>query len=108
MANELPNWNFNILDPIDDDSKSRFIFVSKDDVDELVAPQENKNTKDDHGKKIYDLNLVLKFLREVRKKGRRIAGAECIERFDMTSRRPCWCSKPFLSVDLFSYVIAFF
>ena len=57
---------------------------------------------------MYDLNIVLKFLREVRKEGRPIAGAECVERFHMTSRRPCWCCKPFLWVELFSYVIAFF
>ena len=49
---------------MDDDSKSRFIDVSKDDVDELIAQQENENTKK---KTIYDLNIVRKFLREVLK-----------------------------------------
>ena len=43
-----------ILDPMDDDSKSRFIEVSKDDVDELIAQQENENTKK---KTMYDLTL---------------------------------------------------
>ena len=57
---------------------------------------------------MYDLKIVLKFLREVRKEEGTIAGAACIERFHMTSRRPCWCSKLFLWVELFSYVIAFF
>ena len=37
MADNLPNWNLNILDSMDDDSKSRFIDVSKEDVDELIA-----------------------------------------------------------------------
>ena len=105
MANELPNWNLNVLDPMDDDSKPRFIFVSKDNVDELIAQQEKKTRR---RKKMYDLNIVLKFLREVRIEGRPIAGAECIERFQMTSQRLCWCSKPFLWVELFSYVNAFF
>ena len=40
MADE-PNWNLNF----DDNSKSRFIDVSKDDVDKLIAQQENENTK---------------------------------------------------------------
>ena len=43
MADNLPNWN--ILDPIEDYSKSRFIDVSKDDVDELTVQRENENTK---------------------------------------------------------------
>ena len=69
MADDLPNWNLNILDPMDDDSKSRFIDVSKEDVDELIAQQENENTKK---KTMYDLNIVLKFLREVRKEEREL------------------------------------
>ena len=59
MADDLPNWNLNILDPMDDDSKSRFIEVSKDDVDELIAQLENENMKK---KTMYDMNTVLKFL----------------------------------------------
>ena len=54
---------------MDDDSKSRFIDVSKDDVDELIAQQENENTKK---KTMYDLNIVLKFLRDVRKEEREL------------------------------------
>ena len=69
MADDLPNWNLNILDPMDDDSKSRFIDVSKDDVDELIAQQENKNTKK---KTMYDLTIALKFLHEVRKEEREL------------------------------------
>ena len=69
MADDLPDWNLNILDPMDDDSKSRFIDVSKDDVDELIAQNENENTKK---KAMYDLNIVLKFLREVRKEEREL------------------------------------
>ena len=42
MADNLSHWNLNILDPMDDDSKSRFIDVSKDDVDELIAQQDKK------------------------------------------------------------------
>ena len=61
MADHLPSWNLNILDPMDDDSKSRFIEVSKDDVDELIAQRENENKKK---KTMYDLNTVLKFLCE--------------------------------------------
>ena len=68
MADDLPNWNLNILDPMDDDSKSRFIDVSRDDVDELIARQENENTKK---KTIYDLNILLKF-REVQKEEREL------------------------------------
>ena len=45
MADDLPNWNLNILDPMDDDSKYRFIDVSKDDVDEVIAQLENENMK---------------------------------------------------------------
>ena len=67
MADE-PNWNLNILD-IDDSSKCRFIDVSEDDVDKLIAQQENENTKK---KPMYDLNIVLKFLREVRKEEREL------------------------------------
>ena len=59
MADDLPNWNLNILDPMDDNSKSRFIEVSKDGVNELIAQQENENTKK---KTMYDLDTVLKFL----------------------------------------------
>ena len=51
MADE-PNWNLNFVD-FDDNSKSRFIDVSKDDVDKLIAEQENENTK---RKTTYDLN----------------------------------------------------
>ena len=69
MADDLPDWNLNILDPTDDDSKSRFIDVSKYDVDELIAQKENENTKK---KAMYDLNIVLKFLREVRKEEREL------------------------------------
>ena len=67
MSKNLPNWSLNILDPMDDDSKSRFIDVSKEDIDELIAQQGNENTKK---KTMYDLNIVLKFLREVRKEER--------------------------------------
>ena len=67
MADE-PNWNLNILD-IDDSSKCRFIDVSEDDVDKLITQQENENTKK---KTMYDLNIVLKFLREVRKEEREL------------------------------------
>ena len=66
MADE-PNWNLNFVD-FDDNSKSRFIDVSKDDVDKLIAEQENENTK---RKTTYDLNIVLKYLREVRKEAER-------------------------------------
>ena len=69
MADDLPNWNLNILDPMDNDSKSRFIDVSKDDFDELIAQQENEKKKK---KTMYDLNIVLKFLREVRKEEREL------------------------------------
>ena len=47
----------------------RFIDVSEDDVDKLIALQENENTKK---KTMYDLNIVLKFLREVRKEEREL------------------------------------
>ena len=67
MADE-PNWNLNFVD-FDDNSKSRFIDVSKDDVDKLIAQQENENTK---RKTTYDLNIVLKYLREVRKEDREL------------------------------------
>ena len=67
MADE-PNWNLNILD-IDGSSKCRFIDVSEDDVDKLIAQQEKENTKK---KTMYDLNIVLKFLREVRKEEREL------------------------------------
>ena len=52
--------------------------MSKGDVDELFAQKENKNTKK---KTMYDLNIVLKFLREVEKKRIRenlTGGAECV------------------------------
>ena len=64
MADDLPNWNLNIFDPMDDDFKFKFIDVSS--VDELFAQQENENMKK---KTTYDLNIVLKFLREYGKKG---------------------------------------
>ena len=67
MADE-PNWNLNILD-IDDSSKCRFPDASEDDVDKLIAQQENENTKK---KTMYDLNIVLKFLHEVRKEEREL------------------------------------
>ena len=54
---------------MDDDAKSRFIDVSKDDVDELIAQQENENTKK---KTMKDLNTVLKFLCEVRNEEREL------------------------------------
>ena len=38
--------------------------MSKDDVDKLIAQQENENMKK---KTMYDPNIVLKFLRKVRK-----------------------------------------
>ena len=73
-----PNWNLNFVD-FDDNSKSRSIDVAKDDVDKLIAEQENENTK---RKTTYDLNIVLKYLREVRKedriRGNPTAGAELI------------------------------
>ena len=69
MEDDLPNWNLNILDLMDDDSKSRFIDVSMDDVDELIAQRENENTKK---KAVYDLNIILKFLREVRQEEREL------------------------------------
>ena len=43
---------------MDDDSKSRSIEVSKDDVDELIAQQQNENTKK---KTMYDLTLFYNF-----------------------------------------------
>ena len=43
--------------------------MSKDDVDELIAQQENKNTKK---KTMYDPNIALKFLHEVRKEEREL------------------------------------
>ena len=61
-------WNLNFLD-VDNNSKCRFIDVSKDDVDKLIAQQENENTK---RKTTYDLNIVLKCLREVRKEDREL------------------------------------
>ena len=39
MADE-PNWNLNIFD-IDDNSKCRFIDMTEDDIDKLIAQQEN-------------------------------------------------------------------
>ena len=67
MADE-PNFDLNLLsDLIDDSSNCRFVDVSEDDVDKLIAQQENENTKK---KTMYDLNIVLKFLREVRKEER--------------------------------------
>ena len=54
---------------MDDDSKSRFFEVSKDDVNELIAQQENENTKKTT---IYDLNTVVKFLCEVRNEEREL------------------------------------
>ena len=50
---------------MDDDFKFRFIDVSGDDVDELIAQQENENR---NKKTMYDLNIVLKFLCEYGKK----------------------------------------
>ena len=51
MANE-PNWNLNCLD-FNDNSKCRFINVSRDDVDKLIiAQQKNEKTK---RKTMYDL-----------------------------------------------------
>ena len=50
---------------MDDDFKFRFMDVSGDDVDELIAQQENENR---NKKTMYDLNIVLKFLCEYRKK----------------------------------------
>ncbi|CAH3175178.1 unnamed protein product [Porites lobata] len=44
MGDDLP-WNLNILDPMDDDFGFRFMDVSKDGVDELIAQRENENTK---------------------------------------------------------------
>ena len=67
MADQ-PNWNLNFLD-FDANSKCRFIDVSKDDVDKLIAQQENENTK---RKTMYDLNIVLKYLREDRKENREL------------------------------------
>ena len=43
--------------------------MSKDDVDKLIAQQENENTK---RKTTYDPNIVLKCLREVRKEDREL------------------------------------
>ena len=43
MADDLPNWNLNIFNPMDDDFKFKFIDVSS--VDELFAQQENENMK---------------------------------------------------------------
>ena len=63
---------------MDDDPKSRFIDVSKGDVDELIAKKENQNTKK---KTMHDLNIVLKFLREDEKERIRenlTGGAECL------------------------------
>ncbi|CAH3166015.1 unnamed protein product [Porites evermanni] len=54
MGDDLP-WNLNILDPMDDDFKFRFMDVSGDDVDELIAQQENENL---NKKTMYDLNIV--------------------------------------------------
>ena len=69
MADE-PNFDLNLLsDLIDDSSNCRFVDVSEDDVDKLIAQQENENTKK---KTMYDLNIVLKFLREVRKEEREL------------------------------------
>ena len=64
MADDLPNWNLNILDRWTMILNPGLCDVSKDDVDELIAQQENENTKK---KAIYELNIVLKFLREVLK-----------------------------------------
>ena len=80
LSKNLPNWNLNILDPMDDDSKSRFIDVSKEDIDELIAQQENENTKK---KTMYDPNIVLNFFARFGKKRERIrenltGGAECV------------------------------
>ena len=59
MGDDLP-WNLNILDPMDDDFKFRFMdLLSKDDFDELIAQQENENAVK---KTMYDMNIVLKFL----------------------------------------------
>ena len=43
--------------------------MSKGDVDELIAQQENENTKK---KTMHDLNIVLKFLHEVWKEEREL------------------------------------
>ena len=65
MGDDLPR-NLNILDPMDDDFKFRFMdLLSKDDVDELIAQQENENTIK---KTMYDMNIVLKFLCEYGKR----------------------------------------
>ena len=50
---------------MDDDFNFRFMDVSGDDVDELIAQQENENR---NKKTMYDLNIVLKFLCEYGKK----------------------------------------
>ena len=51
---------------MDDDFKFRFMdLLSKDDVDELIAQQENENTIK---KTMYDMNIVLKFLCEYGKR----------------------------------------
>ena len=49
--------------------------MSIDDVDELIAQQENENTKN---KTMYDLNIALKFLREYGKKGENVYLSEFI------------------------------
>ena len=67
MAEE-PNWNLNILD-IEDNSKCWFTDVSGDDVDKHIGQQENENTKKNT---MYDLKMVLKLLREVRKEEREL------------------------------------
>ena len=67
MADE-PIWNQNFLN-FDANSKCKFIDVSKDDVDKLIAQQENENTK---RKTMFDLNIVLKHLHEVRKEDREL------------------------------------
>ena len=57
MTDDLPNWNLNIPDP-------RMM------LDELIAQQENENTRK---RAIYDRNIVLQFLREIWKEGRELA-----------------------------------
>ena len=65
MADE-PNWKLNSLD-FDDNSKSRSIDVSKDDVDKFIAQQENEIRLCTD-----DLNIALKYLREVSKEDREL------------------------------------
>ena len=56
-ANE-PHWNLGL---VNENTSSRFAQVSQKDVDDLIAKEENENTKK---KTVYDVNIILQFMKE--------------------------------------------